>query len=62
MLENSNVSINLDNLQQADNTRQVAKTAQEVASILRDIDVNRISPIEAFDILNSLVKKVKENG
>ena len=62
MLENSDVTINLEQVQNADNTRQVAKTAQEVASILRDIDVNRVSPIEAFDILNSLVKKVKENG
>ena len=62
LLENSNISFNLDEVQNIDNTRQVTKTAQEVASILRDIDVNRISPIEAFDILNSLVKKVKENG
>ena len=62
MLENSNINLNLDTVQNSANTRQVAKTAQEVSSILRDIDVNRISPIEAFDILNSLVKKVKENG
>ncbi len=62
MLENSNISLNMDELQQAQNTRNVTKTSQEVASILRDIDMNRISPIEAFDILNSLVKKVKENG
>lgn len=62
MLENSNVSLKLEEVQNSQTTRQVAKTAQEVASILRDIDVNRISPIEAFDILNSLVKKVKENG
>ena len=62
MLENSDVTINLEQVQNSDNTRQVAKTAQEVASVLRDIDINRVSPIEAFDILNSLVKKVKENG
>lgn len=62
LLENSNISLNLDEIEQADNTRQVTKTAKEVASILRDIDMNRISPIEAFDILNSLVKKVKDNG
>ena len=62
LLENSNVSLNLDQLEHSENTRRVSKTAQEVASVLRDIDVNRISPIEAFDILNSLVKKVKENG
>ena len=62
MLENSNISLNLEEVVNSDNTREIAKTAQEVASILRDIDINRISPIEAFDILNSLVKKVKENG
>ncbi len=62
MLENSNISLNLDKVQQAVSSRQVAKTSQEVCAVLRDTDMNRISPIEAFDILNSLVKKVKENG
>ncbi len=62
MLENSNISLNLDEVQQIGSTRQVTKTSQEVSSILRDIDMDRISPIEAFDILNSLVKKVKTNG
>lgn len=62
LLENSDVSINLNELSMRDNGKQVAQTAQEVASILRDIDMNRVSPIEAFDVLNSLVKKVKENG
>ena len=62
LLENSNITFNLDDVVEINNSRQVAKTAQEVTSILRDIDVNRISPIEAFDILNSLVKKVKNNG
>ena len=62
MLENSNVSLNLADVDNGENTRQTSKIAQEVTSILRDIDVNRVSPIEAFDILNSLVKKVKENG
>ncbi len=62
LLENSNVSLNLDEVEHLSAERQVTKTSQEVSSILRDIDMNRISPIEAFDILNSLVKKVKENG
>lgn len=62
LLENSNISLNLDEVAHIGAERQVAKTSQEVCSILRDIDVNRISPIEAFDILNNLVKKVKENG
>lgn len=44
----------------ADSDEKFNKTAQEVCSILRDIDINRISPIEAFDIVNSLVQKVKK--
>ncbi len=62
LLENSNVSLNIDKAEQLSASRQVTKTSQEVSSILRDIDMNRVSPIEAFDILNTLVKKVKENG
>ena len=62
LLENNDVSINLDKLSQANSTRQATKTAQEVTSVLRDIDINRLTPIEAFDILNTLVSKVKQNG
>ena len=62
LLENSSISLNLDEIEQSNNAKQVTKTAQEVSYVLRDIDMDRISPIEAFDILNSLVKKVKENG
>ena len=62
LLENSNVSLNLEEIEQKSGTRQIAKTAQEVSSILRDVNMDRVSPIEAFDILNSLVKKVKDNG
>ena len=46
----------------AQHERQFNKTAQEVSAILRDVDINKTSPIEAFDILNTLVKRVKENG
>ncbi len=62
LLENNDVSINLDKLSQANSARQATKTAQEVTSVLRDIDINRLTPIEAFDILNTLVSKVKQNG
>ena len=62
LLENSNISLNLDEVEQISASKQVSKTAREVSSVLRDIDMDRVSPIEAFDILNSLVKKVKENG
>ncbi|MCH5153402.1 MAG: DNA mismatch repair protein MutS [Clostridiales bacterium] len=62
LLENSSISLNLDEIEQHSNAKQVTRTAQEVSFVLRDINMDRISPIEAFDILNSLVKKVKENG
>ena len=64
LLENSNVNVNLDEITSgsAARERQFNKTAQEGSAILRDIDINKTSPIEAFDILNTLVKKVKENG
>ena len=64
MLENSNINISLDKItsQNGNSDREFAKTAREVTAVLRDIDMNKTSPIEAFDILNTLVKKVKNNG
>ena len=63
MLENSNLSFNLNALNEDKlKEKQLARSAQEVVSVLRDIDMNKTSPIEAFDVLNSLVKKVKNNG
>lgn len=61
LLESSDVSLNLDEAANANalEQRRVNKVAQEVTSILRDIDINKVSPIEAFDILNTLVKRVK---
>ena len=61
LLENSNISLNLDKItsDEAQQQRQFNKTAQEVTAILKDIDINKVSPIEAFDILNTLVKRVK---
>ena len=39
-----------------------AKLALNILSIIKDIDMNRVSPMYAFDILNDLVSKVKEGG
>ena len=61
LLESSNVKLSMDELEKAGTLKNVDNAAKEVASVLRDIDINRISPIEAFDILNSLVTKVKTN-
>lgn len=62
MLENSNISYSLEKIQSNEQSRKSNKAAQEVATILRDIDMNRMSPIEAFDVLNGLVKRIKDNG
>lgn len=62
MLENSNISYSLENINDNEASRANNKSAQEVASVLRDIDMNRVSPIEAFDILNNLVQRIKNNG
>lgn len=61
LLESSNITLNLDKIvgDDAQQQRQFNKTAQEITAILRDIDINKVSPIEAFDILNTLVKRVK---
>jgi len=36
------------------------KLGQRVLSILRDIDINRMSPMESFEVLNDLIEKVKD--
>ncbi len=37
------------------------KLALNILSILKDIDMNRVSPMHAFDVLADLVSKVKED-
>ena len=60
-LEKLNQKLDLDifkeNKQKAENNN---KLAQSILSIIKDIDINRISPMTAFDILNDLVTKAKE--
>ena len=36
------------------------KKGQQILSILRDLDINRMSPMETFEILNDLIDKSKE--
>lgn len=62
MLENSNISYNLQSIQDSVEARKSDKAMNDVAAILRDLDMNKTSPIEAFDILNNLVKRIKDNG
>lgn len=64
MLETTSIEHDFDQIDLGSNALQkdISATAKEVTAVLRDIDINRVSPIEAFDILNSLVTKVKNNG
>ena len=64
MLEATSIEHDFDQIDLGSNALQkdISATAKEVTAVLRDIDINRVSPIEAFDILNSLVTKVKNNG
>ncbi len=63
MLESSDVSYRIDDSENGGekDRREADRTAREAASVLRDIDMNRLSPIEAFDVLLSLTEKVKNN-
>jgi len=42
--------------------KENSKLALSILSIIKDIDINRVSPMHAFDILNDIVKKVKEGS
>ena len=37
------------------------KLAVNLLNIIKDIDINRISPIQAFDILGDLISRAKED-
>ena len=66
------ISINLEAVNQKldlnifkekqEQARENTKLALNIMSILKDIDINRISPMHAFDLLNDLVTKAKEGG
>ena len=60
-LESVNQKLDLDifkeNKQKAEDN---SKVAQEIYSIIKDVDMNRISPMTAFDILADLVSKVNK--
>lgn len=41
--------------------KENTKLALSIMSILKDIDMNRVTPMHAFDLLNDIVTKAKEN-
>ncbi|MBR2974440.1 MAG: DNA mismatch repair protein MutS, partial [Clostridia bacterium] len=59
LLENSDVSYQIDAVETTTIKQKVSAVGNEVISMLKDIDINRCSPIEAFDILVNLINKVK---
>lgn len=40
---------------------QNTKLALQLLSMLRDMDINRMSPIESFEVLNDLIERAKSN-
>jgi len=59
LLENSDVSYQIDAVETTTTKQKVSAVGNEVISMLKDVDINRCSPIEAFDILVNLINKVK---
>ncbi len=60
-LEAVNQKLDLDLFKERKNQAQEnTKLALSILSIIKDIDINRVSPMYAFDLLNDLVSKVKE--
>ena len=60
-LEKVNKKLDLDIFKEdKEKAEENNKLAQEILSIVRDIDINRISPMTAFDILADLVSKAKK--
>ena len=66
------ISVNLEKVNQKldmdifdrDEEREKAekqnKLGSQIVSVLKDIDINRLSPMESFEILNDLINKTKE--
>jgi DNA mismatch repair protein MutS len=60
LLENSDITFKLDSVETAKSRKDASKQLADIAAILRDLDINRCSPIEAFEILADLTKRVKD--
>ena len=62
-LERVNQKLDLDIFSENEERQQAEKKnklGQQLLSILRDVDMNRMSPMECFEVLNDLVEKAKE--
>ncbi len=58
-IENGDVTMNID---VEEETAESEKKPSEVEKILSEVDINSLSPMQAFIILSDLVEKVKEDG
>lgn len=60
-LEKVNRKLDLDIFKEnKERAEDNSKLAQSILSIIKDIDINKMSPLSAFDILLDLVKKVND--
>ncbi len=62
-LEKVNEKLDLDIFSEDEERQKADKNSKlglKLLSILKDIDMNRVSPMESFEILNDLVEKSKE--
>ena len=58
---NQKLDLNLFKDERKEKSKLVTASALSILSILKDIDINTLTPLHAFDILNDLVTKAKEN-
>ena len=58
LLENKDLNFNLRNSEEKVLNKNIINKNNEVFSILKDIKIERISPMEAFEILNDLIKRI----
>ena len=62
-LEAVNQKLDLNIFKEKENqAKENTKLALNILSIIKDIDMNRVSPMHAFDLLNDIVNKAKEAG
>lgn len=62
-LEKVNQKLDLDIFSEDEERQKAEKNSKlglKILSILRDIDINRLSPLESFETLNDLIEKAKK--
>ena len=57
---NNKIDLNLFKDEKKEKANENIKTALNILSILKDLNINNITPMHAFDLLNDLIEKAKE--